>query len=183
MFPNLKTKRLVLREVKQSDLYSVCKHINNYNVAKMLAHVPFPYTQKDGERWINYCIESPLSTQTAWVIENEGDFTGVISALNLSDNEPFLGYWIVEAYWNRGFASEAAAEVINYCFETLKIEKLHSSALSENISSHKVLRKNGFIDCSHGIAHPLARRREKLEKTKLLLTRMQWEAEKEMLNL
>ncbi|SDR22818.1 GNAT family N-acetyltransferase [Pseudovibrio sp. Tun.PSC04-5.I4] len=176
MFPNLKTKRLVLREVEQSDLNSLCKHINNYTIAKMLAHVPFPYTQMDGQRWINYCLESPLSTQTAWVIETEGDFIGVISALKLSNNEPFLGYWIAETYWNRGFASEAAAEVIRYCFETLRLERLHSSALSENIGSLKVLRKNGFIDWGHGVAHPLARSREELEKTELILTREQWEA-------
>lgn len=63
------------------------------------------------------------------------------------------------------------------------MERLPSSALSENIGFLRVLRKNGFIDYCLGIAHPLARKREELEKNKLLLTREQWQAEKEMLNL
>ncbi|KZL19340.1 putative ribosomal N-acetyltransferase YdaF [Pseudovibrio axinellae] len=177
MFPQLTTDRLVLREVQHGDLTSLCKHINNYKIAKMLSHVPFPYTREDGEWWVSHSIESPLSTQTAWVLDHLGEFLGVVSVLDTLGEEPFLGYWVAEPHWNQGFASEAVAEAIRYCFEQLQLKRLYSSALSENEASLRVLRKSGFKDYGIGTASPRARQGEELETTKLHLTKQEWEAE------
>jgi len=44
----LETKRLIIRKVKKKDILDLVEGLNNFEVAKYLANVPYPYTKKDG---------------------------------------------------------------------------------------------------------------------------------------
>jgi len=54
----LETKRLILREWNKKDVNDSVQGLNNLEVSKWLALVPYPYTNKDAEKWINYCIKA-----------------------------------------------------------------------------------------------------------------------------
>ena len=54
----LETKRLILREWSKRDVNDIVEGLNDLEVTKWLAFAPYPYTKKDAEEWINYCIKS-----------------------------------------------------------------------------------------------------------------------------
>jgi RimJ/RimL family protein N-acetyltransferase len=55
-----------------------------------------------------------------------------------------LGYYIDSRYEGKGIITKATAEVIAFCFNDLKLEKLYIRTHEGNISSRKVAEKNGF---------------------------------------
>jgi hypothetical protein len=57
----LKTKRLILREPKLSDWKDVVEGIGDYEVAKMMVSVPYPYERKDAEWFIKRRLEKGKS--------------------------------------------------------------------------------------------------------------------------
>ena len=55
-----------------------------------------------------------------------------------------IGYSILPEFWNRGFASEAAAKCKHFAFENDFADSLISMVHEENIGSEKVALKNGM---------------------------------------
>lgn len=61
---------------------------------------------------------------------------------NLSGRE--LGYVLNKDYWNKGIMKEAVSKVVDYCFNTLKLNFLMASYFNHNIASKKVLENLNF---------------------------------------
>ena len=61
---------------------------------------------------------------------------------NLSGRE--LGYVLNKDYWNKGIMTEAVSKVVDYCFNTLKLNFLMASYFNYNIASKKVLENLNF---------------------------------------
>ena len=56
----IETERLILRQYKISDADDVVDGLNNLNVSRWLASVPFPYTKEDALNYINNSIDNNL---------------------------------------------------------------------------------------------------------------------------
>ena len=56
----IETERLILRQYKISDADDVVDGLNNLNVSRWLASVPFPYTKEDALKYINNSIDNNL---------------------------------------------------------------------------------------------------------------------------
>lgn len=56
-----------------------------------------------------------------------------------------LGFHIKSKFWGKGYATEAAAAIINYTFEVLKATILVAGHHPSNTKSKRVLEKLGFI--------------------------------------
>ena len=50
--PQLKTKRLILRELSANDIPTIVKYANSKNISDTTT-LPFPYQEKDAIYWIN----------------------------------------------------------------------------------------------------------------------------------
>ena len=61
---------------------------------------------------------------------------------NLSGRE--LGYVLNKDYWNKGIMTEAVSKVVDYCFNTLKLNFLMASYFNYNIASKRVLENLNF---------------------------------------
>ena len=48
----IESKRLVLRNCRDEDVDDLVEGLNNINVSKWMAGVPFPYTKKDAKSFI-----------------------------------------------------------------------------------------------------------------------------------
>lgn len=145
----IKTKRLLIRELKDKDLNDLIKQANNLNVSKYLAVVPFPYEEKDAKWFIDKCKEESKKEPREnyeLAIEFEGKLIGVIglTKVNRFVGTAYLGFWIGEEYWRKGIVSESAKEMIKFAFEKLKLRRINSDAYSENIASNGLLKKIGF---------------------------------------
>lgn len=176
MFPVLNTDRLTLRKFQNDDLKPICDFLNNFEVSKMLTVVPYPYTKGDGEWWLNHCKYTPLTEEINWVIETAHGFSGVIGIRIPEGGVPRVGYWLAEAFWGRGYMSEATEAVVNYCFKVLGAAKVSSGAFCENEGSLNVLAKNGFQTIGLRSDKSRARGEEEMTLIDVELTRELWEA-------
>jgi ribosomal-protein-alanine N-acetyltransferase len=57
-----------------------------------------------------------------------------------------LGYWLAEAQQGRGLMTDAVEIVIDYAFQTLRLNRLNASCLPDNQRSVNLLNKLGFTE-------------------------------------
>ncbi len=60
-------------------------------------------------------------------------------------NEVDVGFRFHKRFWNEGFATEAAKASIEYGFQKFNLKAIVGRAMSENLSSIRVLEKLGLI--------------------------------------
>tara|TARA_Y100000310_G_C20113057_1_gene548026 strand:- start:8 stop:562 length:555 start_codon:yes stop_codon:yes gene_type:complete len=147
----LKTKRLVLRDIKKSDVKSIIENVNNLNVSRYLLAVAHPYTEEDAGWWINHCAEQqkkkPRESYNFGIVIRPGRSVvgGIgIDQIDRKKGSAHIGYWIGEKYWRKGYVSEAAKRIIDYAFEDLGLRKITIPAFIENKGSNGLIKKLGF---------------------------------------
>jgi len=120
---------------------------NNENVSRYLINTfPYPYTKKDADWWISTGAHENGAVNK--VIEYSGKFVGGIGIMPQTgwrDHIAEIGYWIGEAYWGHGIATEALRQMTEYAFLELRYRKLFGPVLEPNHASMKVLEKNNYI--------------------------------------
>ena len=143
----LRTDRLVLRHFNLDDAPRVQALAGNWKVASMLARVPYPYKDGLAEEWIaTHDARRAAGQSYAYAIERDGELVGSIGLeASGKDGGTFeLGYWIGEAWWSRGIATEAGRRLIAEAFARLPAERLTAGHIVENHASGRVLTKLGF---------------------------------------
>ncbi|MDR2084409.1 MAG: GNAT family N-acetyltransferase [Bacteroidales bacterium] len=135
-----------LRAWKISDIESVVRHANNYNVAKWLTNqFPYPYDETDAEAFINSVLND--SPQRVFAIEINNEAVGSIGIFPQSDiheKSAEIGYWLSEKYWGNGIMPKAIEEIVNYGFKTFDIVRIFARPFYTNKGSQRVLEKAGF---------------------------------------
>ncbi|MEZ5173688.1 MAG: GNAT family protein [Bacteroidia bacterium] len=136
----------ILRPWTLDDLQSLLKYANNPNIARFMTDsFPHPYTEKDGVNFINkFSHDNPVQV---FAIQVNGEAAGGIGIHPQGDIMRLnaeLGYWLGEPYWGKGIISEAAKQMIEYGFNTFKINRIYARPYSSNKASQRVLEKSGF---------------------------------------
>lgn len=134
-----------LRDLKEQDAPLLVDYLNNTEVVKYLSsRIPYPYTIKDAQWWVNTgCKEEAV----AKAIEFNGVFCGVVGAHRQQFEYSHcaeIGYWLAEAYWGKGIASAALTQLSQIVFTTTDIIRLYASVFSTNPASMRVLEKAGY---------------------------------------
>jgi [ribosomal protein S5]-alanine N-acetyltransferase len=123
------------------------------------SNVPHPYPADGAVTWIRYTIaQRELGHELNFAViapADQGELVGVCGVLNITGapRRGELGYWIGVPYWNRGYASEAARQLVHTVFLEHGIDELYSSCLVRNPASFRVLEKTGFRHVGYG-SHP-----------------------------
>ena len=60
------------------------------------------------------------------------------------NKEGDLGYWVRKDHWGEGIASEAVTAILDFGFNTHKLNRIYATACPENIGSLRVLEKCGM---------------------------------------
>ncbi|HEX7775607.1 MAG TPA: GNAT family N-acetyltransferase [Parvibaculum sp.] len=156
----VRTERLRLRHFEPDDAADIQKLANNWNVARMLGRMPYPYPDGAAAQWIaTHDRARADGSSYPLAVEFDGGLVGSVG-LHVQDNgDHELGYWIGEPYWNRGFATEAAGALIDYAFDTLGLPGLVAGHFAENHASGRVLTKLGFRYTDEGYRWCEARQR------------------------
>ena len=136
----LVTKRLTLRTPTWLDAESIAAGLSNWDVARMLTKVPFPYFAKDAEEWIAQVCADPDAL--VYTIHRE-QLIGVVS-IEGAVPQPHLGYWMDEPWHGHGYMTEAAAALLAHAFDARSIWAVESAAISDNPASLRVQEKLGF---------------------------------------
>lgn len=148
----VETERLFLAEFLESDALQLFELDSNplvhrYLGAPVLTHLSEAQEIIAGfrQQYQDYGIG-----RWAMIEKTSGQFLGwaglefEIRAVNKIRGFYDLGYRLLPAYWNRGFATEAARGALHYGFETLKIDTIFADADIENKASINVLQKVGM---------------------------------------
>ena len=144
----IETNRLTLRRMTAQDCGRVVELLNDWAVASMLGRVAHPYSPDDYFAWQS-------GHDAAWAHATDFPYAictareGLIGCVGLdgghTDAPTYeLGYWLGQAYWGQGYATEAARAVLAYGLETKAYSGFSSSHFDDNPASRRVLQKLGF---------------------------------------
>jgi ribosomal-protein-alanine N-acetyltransferase len=158
MMPTLETERLLLRPFRAVDAAAVAALAGDWDVARMTARIPHPYTTEMAEAWI--ATHAPLlrrGEEYVFCIECDGKVAGCIGLQRSRDTIYELGYWLGKAWWGKGLATEAAKRVVGFALDELGAHGLLSGHLADNPASGRVLEKCGFRYSGDSMEHCEAR--------------------------
>jgi RimJ/RimL family protein N-acetyltransferase len=140
--PVLETKRLVLRAPQLEDVKAIATLANDRRIAENTARIPHPYTLADANEFVTTVDRGNGEAVFLVTLRDKTIIGG--AGIGLRDGAPDIGYWLGVAYWGQGYATEAVRAAIDYAFEELGHEALHSGARVTNPASRRVLEKCGF---------------------------------------
>ncbi|HVI43265.1 MAG TPA: GNAT family protein [Chitinophaga sp.] len=146
-FPTLHTARLNLTEItpgqapelfrlftdsRVTEYYNVVPLQEEKDIVPVIHRFHQRYKDKTAIRWGISLKNSPELIGTAGYNSYIRGHRGVIV------------YELAHEWWNKGLASEAIREVIQYGFHELALDRIEAEVMPGNAASEKVLEKNGF---------------------------------------
>ena len=141
-------KRIILRSWEYEDERDLVEGLNNINVSKWLASVPYPYTENDAKSFIEHAKKSDERDYIALAIvlkENNKVIGGTeIRNINKKDGTASGGIWLNEKYQKNGYGTEAFSTKIKYSFDTLGLRRMENGYFSNNEKSKKMQEKLGY---------------------------------------
>lgn len=141
----LRGERCTVRPWRSSDEGALVRHANNHNVARQLRdRFPHPYTSSDARRFIQLVAGAAPATNFAIVVDEPCGGIGFSPGTDVERYSAEIGYWLGEAYWGRGIASEALSLVSRYAFDECGLLRLFALPFADNVQSIRVLEKAGY---------------------------------------
>jgi RimJ/RimL family protein N-acetyltransferase len=111
--------------------------------------IPHPYELDHALAWIGNQRKESVRGRAANFAIRLADGAQLIGCVGLRDidrehGQAELGFWIGREHWGQGFASEAAAAVVRYGFETLGLNRICAHHMARNPTAGRVLRRVGM---------------------------------------
>jgi RimJ/RimL family protein N-acetyltransferase len=144
----LETERLFIRHLRQDDAEFMLELLNEPGFIRNIADRGVR-TIEDAQAYIQ---NGPLASYETngfglFAVELKGTgitigMCGLIRREALPDVD--IGYALLERYWNRGYAQEAAAAVLAYGYNIIGLKRIVAITAPDNDASAKVLEKIGL---------------------------------------
>jgi ribosomal-protein-alanine N-acetyltransferase len=148
--PSIETDRLIIRRHVPEDFEPMCSFFSDEEATRLLDMTPEQKTEEAVRALLDdviasYDSEEPIFAM-AIVEKEEGKFVGSCGMApdDLEPGEIQIFYVMLPEYQGRGFASEAAAGLVEYAFSKLGVDRLFASMAAENVASVKVAEKLGM---------------------------------------
>lgn len=146
--PELETPRLLLRKLRLEDAAAMFEYASDPEVARDVtweAHRAI----EDSRGFLNSVIQKYAKKETSeWglVLKENGKLVGTCGFVwwRPEHAKAEFGYALSREYWGRGLMTEAAAAVIAFGFEKMKLHRLEARCITTNTGSEKVMLKNGM---------------------------------------
>ena len=146
--PILQTERLTLRRLMVSDTLDMFEYSKNEEVTKYLtweAHPNSAYTRE----YLQYLgTHYNIGDFFDWavVLNGEDKMIGTcgFTRFDYNNNCGEIGYVINPAYRGRGIADEAVDAVMQFGFETLRLNRIEAKFIEGNAPSMRVMEKTGM---------------------------------------
>lgn len=120
---------------------------NNPKIAKNLRDsFPSPYTIHDARHWIEH--NQKFNPPQNFAIEFEGQLAGSVGCEIGKDElrtNMEIGFWLGEAFWGKGIATEAITLFTEYALAKFpEIKRIYAQVFDSNVTCMKVLENAGF---------------------------------------
>ncbi|PKP13223.1 MAG: GNAT family N-acetyltransferase [Bacteroidetes bacterium HGW-Bacteroidetes-3] len=150
-FPEIKTDRLVLRKIEESDADIILFLRTDKTVTKFIERPENRKTKNktDAIKFIREITEAFKNKESfSWgiTLKNNSTIVGTICLWNFSADHKIaeIGYDLNPAFQKKGIMDEALKSVVNFGFSKLNLAKIEAFTHKENESSLKLLLKNNF---------------------------------------
>lgn len=151
--PILQGERCLLRPLVAADAASLQRHADNPKVAcNMFDGFPSPYTPAIAREWCEREAASGAWGYVWGIVVRADKSDAVVGCIGLVPEAGWtrcnaeLGYWIGEAHWRRGLASDAVRQVVDWAFAAQSgLTRVYASIFASNEGSQAVARKCGFV--------------------------------------
>ncbi len=147
----LETERLILRRFTADDLDDLVALDGDPAVMRYITGGP--PTPRDEMRddylpsWLAYYDRGDRYGFWAAIERTTGAFLGWFHLRPLPedpDDEPELGYRLIQSSWGRGYASEGSRALVDKAFAELGARRVHASTMAVNAGSRRVMEKSGM---------------------------------------
>ena len=150
---NIETERLLLRELRTTDLEGMFKLDANPNVHRYLGNKPIK-TKAEAKKILDSVKQQYADRgigRFAVIEKATGDFIGwsgirLNTEYNMNGFTKYydVGYRLIERYWGKGYATESGKAAVDYAFKVMKLPVLYATTEAGNQASHKALLKIGL---------------------------------------
>jgi [ribosomal protein S5]-alanine N-acetyltransferase len=146
--PKLETDMVRFRRITFDDASDMFEYASEEDVAKFVTW-PAHKTLDDSKQFITSIIERYSMNQVApWgvALKDSNKLIGTCDFVHWYPNHgrAVIGYVLGKKYWGRGIITNAVKEMINFGFESMKLNRIEARCKIENIGSEKVMIKNGM---------------------------------------
>lgn len=145
----LTTERLLLRKWTEDDADTLFEYAKDPDVGPIAGWNPHRSKEESLE-----ITKNVLNSEECYAICEKNSNTA-IGAIELrlnkytdmtdKDDECELGYWLGKPFWNRGYMTEAAKEIIRHAFKDLGMNAIWGGYYDGNLKSKRVQEKVGFV--------------------------------------
>jgi [ribosomal protein S5]-alanine N-acetyltransferase len=140
----LETARLKIRPYAEADISELVPLIGAREVAATTGRIAHPYTMEHAKQFLAK-IEVDPEVRMAITLRADGALIGGIGLRIVEQHRHAeLGYWLGVPYWGKGYATEAAREMLRYGFEDLRLHRIFASYFKGNDASRRILEKLGM---------------------------------------
>lgn len=150
--PTLQTVRLILRPYVDSDVAELLPLVGAREVAATTLRIAHPYTEQDARAFLALAQEPDKLWLAITLCSDGRQIGGIGLRLEQQHQHAELGYWIGVPYWGKGYATEAANEMLRFGFEDIHLHRIFASHFSHNPASGNILKKLGmrYEGCQRG---------------------------------
>ena len=147
-FPELKTARLILRQLKESDSEDIYFLRSDESVNKYVVR-PRAISKDDAREFIsiiNNGIKKNESIYWAITMKEVQQLIGTICLWNFSKDKTRaeIGFELMPEYQGKGIMNEALEIVLEFGFKSISLASIDGYVHKNNMSSIKLLKKNNF---------------------------------------
>ena len=147
------TERLNLRAPETGDLPWILAHMNTLAVMRNLGGVRSPEKVAEGvDADIAAFVEGGYRRWTVWLRGEErrigrcGLFRVMTEAApDAVRGQHEIGWSLAEAFWGKGYASEAARAVLEFGFAALGLPAIFAQTSDSNRASTRLMERLGFV--------------------------------------
>ena len=148
-FPELMSQRLRLRRIEADDFQQVYSLRSDERVNFFLDRKP-ALSEDDAKIFIDKIIKVIEKNEGAyWAIclKENPKLIGTVCFFDFSSitQSAEIGYELLPFYQHKGIMHEALSVVIPYGFQSLELKSITACPTADNLSSIKLLERNGFL--------------------------------------
>ena len=145
--PNIKSKRLILRKIEETDADGLSELTHSPNVYRYLPTFLFEQKYEDVHYVIRRLYDECFKESIILGVFMENEFCGLAEIYGYRENthKASIGCRFLERCWGKGIATEAVGDLVRYLIQETDIKIITASTMVANKKISRVTEKNNFL--------------------------------------
>ena len=145
--PYIKSERLILRKIEETDAEGLSELTRSPNVYRYLPAFLFERKYEDIHYVIRHLYDECFKDSIILGVFMEDEFCGLAEIYGYRENahKASVGCRFLERCWGKGIATEVIGALVRYLIQETDIEVITASTMVENKAITHVTEKNNFV--------------------------------------